>query len=90
MDARKVRLLMNHLNITDCSEKEANSAINNMMANDLEDALQYYSAINAYSEVIVTMDVSGFYHADIPVLAPEKFWDRFVRQTFHCGLGCNT
>lgn len=76
---KKIRILMNHLHITDCSEKEAKAAINNIKANDFEDALQYYSAVNAGSEVIVTMDVKGFYYADIPVLTPEKFWDRFVR-----------
>jgi predicted nucleic acid-binding protein len=76
---KKIRILMNHLHITDCSEKEAKAAINNVKANDFEDALQYFSAVNAYCDVLVTMDVEGFYYADIPILTPEKFWDRFVR-----------
>jgi predicted nucleic acid-binding protein len=76
---KKARVLMNHLHITDCSEKEAKAAMENIRANDFEDALQYYSAVHANSDVIVTFDVKGFYYAEIPVLTPEKFWDRFVR-----------
>lgn len=40
---------------------------------DLEDALQYYSAMAADAEVIVTRNVKDFVKHEIPVITPTEF-----------------
>jgi len=40
---------------------------------DLEDALQYYSAMAADAEVIVTRNVKDFVKYEIPVITPTEF-----------------
>jgi len=40
---------------------------------DLEDAIQYYSAINSKIDVIITQNVHDFKHSDVAVLSPEMF-----------------
>lgn len=70
---RKIALLMKHFKITDCGEKEAKAAISNDKANDFEDAMQYYSALSASCNFIITSDKTGFYFSDIDVLTPEEF-----------------
>jgi predicted nucleic acid-binding protein len=69
----KIGLLMKHIKVSDCGEKEAKEAINNIKANDFEDAMQYHSAINATCSKIITLDKSGFYFSEIEVLSPEEF-----------------
>ena len=76
---RRMGILMEHLQISDCGALEARKAIGNVKANDFEDALQYYSALDAGCKVIVTNDTKGFYYSEIPVLKPDQFWKRYVR-----------
>ena len=40
---------------------------------DLEDAIQYFSAIRAGAECIVSRDAGGFPHSDLPILTPAEF-----------------
>ncbi len=40
---------------------------------DLEDAIQYYSALAAGAEIIITRNTKDFSTADIPVLTPSEF-----------------
>ncbi|MGN6493329.1 MAG: type II toxin-antitoxin system VapC family toxin [Agriterribacter sp.] len=73
----KIALLMQHIDITDSGEKEAMQAIANKKANDFEDALQYYSAVNARCTCLLTDNVDDFYFADIEVLQPEVFFNKY-------------
>ena len=41
--------------------------------NDFEDAVQYYSAVEAKADCVVTRNIKDFKHAQIPVLSPEMF-----------------
>jgi len=77
---RKIELLMKHIKISDCGEKEAKAAISNIKANDFEDAMQYHSAINVSCSVIITLDKTGFYFSEIDVLTPEEFLLRLSAQ----------
>lgn len=47
------------------------SLVSNM--NDFEDAIQYYSAIQAKANFIITRDKKGYPNDKIPVLTPEEF-----------------
>lgn len=42
----KIALLLEHIEVADCGEKEAKMAIQNRHAYDFEDGLQYYSALH--------------------------------------------
>lgn len=41
--------------------------------NDFEDAVQYYSAINANCKTIITRDKKGFLKSELPVMNPKEF-----------------
>ena len=40
---------------------------------DFEDAVQYYSALQANADIIITRDTKGFADFDLPVMTPAKF-----------------
>lgn len=40
---------------------------------DFEDAVQYFSALQAGTDLIVTRDVKGFIDFDLPVMTPAQF-----------------
>lgn len=43
---------------------------------DFEDAVQYYTALSAGSDFIITRNVKDYAMAEVPVLAPEDFLKR--------------
>ncbi len=47
---------------------------------DFEDAVQYFSALNAAAEYIVTRDSHHFSQSEIPVLAPVEFLAMILNQ----------
>ena len=75
---QKISLLTQHIKISECGEKEVSAAIENSKVVDLEDGLQYYSAINAKCTCIVSADLNGFYYAEIEVLEPEFFLRKYL------------
>lgn len=40
---------------------------------DFEDALQYYSAVNAGASIIITRNKKDFSHSSLPVYTPDEF-----------------
>ncbi|MDI1235793.1 MAG: PIN domain-containing protein [bacterium] len=46
---------------------------------DLEDAIQYFSALNSKIDVIITQNLHDFKHSDIAVLSPEMFLQLYNR-----------
>jgi hypothetical protein len=40
---------------------------------DFEDAVQYYAAISAKADAIITRNTKDYKHASIPVLTAEQF-----------------
>ena len=69
----KILLLLQHIDIADCGKKEATQAVQNKKVHDFEDGMQYYAALNAQCDCIVTSDTDDFYFSEIDVLEPEKF-----------------
>ena len=41
---------------------------------DLEDALQYYSAVNAKVDVVLTRNKKDLVEANVPVMTPDEFF----------------
>ena len=66
---RKLRII---LHVIDSSEKVLDLALNSNF-NDFEDAIQYYTALNADIRTIITRNLKDYKTADILVQAPEMF-----------------
>ncbi len=61
--------------------KEDSSIMQSVMQSsftDLEDALQYYSALDAKAEVIITKNYFDFYESSIPVYHPLQYINQFL------------
>lgn len=65
----KIRLMFD---IAIVDERVIDSAISSDFR-DFEDAVQYYSAVEAKADCVVTRNIKDFKHASIPILSPEMF-----------------
>jgi predicted nucleic acid-binding protein len=75
---KRIAILINHISITNCGQNETIQAINNVKANDFEDALQYYSAFNAKCNCIITYDTTDYYYSKIEIIDPESFLKKYL------------
>ena len=66
---RKLRII---LHVIDSPEKVLDLALNSNF-NDFEDAIQYYTALNADIRTIITRNLKDYKAADILVQTPEMF-----------------
>jgi predicted nucleic acid-binding protein len=69
----KIKLLSQKINITSVNEKQVLEAVNNAKIDDFEDGLQYYAALNANCDLILTENVPDFHFSKIKVLDSEDF-----------------
>lgn len=69
----KIALLADKLRITAMDANAVQQAMANPKVNDLEDGMQYYSAVAAKCGHIITYDRKDFHFAKIPVLDAEEF-----------------
>jgi predicted nucleic acid-binding protein len=69
----KVALLASKLRITAMDANAVQLAVANPKVTDLEDGMQYYSALAAHCGHIITYDRKDFHFAEVPVLEPEDF-----------------
>jgi predicted nucleic acid-binding protein len=79
----KILLLLEHIDIADCGKREALSAAQNKKVHDFEDGLQYYAAVHANCNFIVTNDLEDFYFSEVQVIEPERFFRKYVQQYTH-------
>ena len=56
--------------------KESIQRAANSRPSDFEDAVQYFSALQANADLIITRDAKGFIDFDLPVMPPEEFLAR--------------
>ncbi len=75
---KKIGLLAEKINVAENKQSDVLSAANHKKINDFEDGLEYYAALNAGCQCIVTEDTGDFYFSDIDVLDSEAFLNRFV------------
>ncbi len=69
----KLRILSEHLEILEVGKKEVALVNTNKQITDYEDGLQYYSAINAGCDAIITEDLDDFYYSQVPVYTSKNF-----------------
>jgi len=70
---KKISLLVEKLRITTINEVLTQKAVTNPKIDDVEDGLQYYSALDADCTCIVSYDRNDFHFSDIEVLDAEEF-----------------
>lgn len=56
--------------------KESIQRAANSRPSDFEDAVQYFSALQANADLIITRDAKGFIDFDLPVMTSEEFLAR--------------
>lgn len=69
----KMELLVSKVNITPTDREVVTLTLQNKAVLDFEDGLEYYSAVNAGCEVIITEDIDDFYFSELPVMGCEQF-----------------
>lgn len=67
----KIKLLSSKLAIADLGKKEVLQALEHKKMNDVEDGMQYYSALANKCEAIITQDTEDYYYSSIEVLDAE-------------------
>lgn len=67
-----LKTLRSIVNIIEIGEDEIDLALNSNFS-DFEDAVQYYAAMSAKADAIITRNVKDYKHASIPVLTAEQF-----------------
>ena len=60
-------------NITETTTVDRQT-VDKALISDLEDALQYYSAVNAKVDVVLTRNKKDFVEANMPVMTPDEFF----------------
>ena len=69
---KKIDLLVEHMGIAVIDENSVRKAMNDKRVVDVEDGFQYYAALKAGCDRIITYNVSDFYFSEIPVMQPEE------------------
>ena len=75
---QKINLLAQKLHFTSVGPKAVEDVIKNKLVHDIEDGLQYYSALESGCKYIVTEDLSDFYFSEIEVLTSRSFFENYI------------
>lgn len=70
---QKMLSITKNFSFTDHQPDDITNVFSNKKIHDVEDGLQYYSALRSKCEFIVTQDTGDFYFSEIPVLTAENF-----------------
>ncbi|CAN5231195.1 PIN domain nuclease [soil metagenome] len=76
----KIRLLCEHIKITDLTKTAVQRTLTNNAINDFEDGLEYYSAIDTKCDCIITEDAKDFYFSDIEIISSENFFAKYLKK----------
>ena len=74
----KIALLASRVEIAGTDGDTVAQAVGDKRVQDFEDGLEYYAALQAGCEVIVTEDRDGFYFSAMPVVNCADFLERYV------------
>lgn len=70
---QKMKILAAQLQIAPAGAEEVRCTVQNPKILDFEDGIEYYAALHAGCDVIVTEDLQDFHFSDIPVMSTESF-----------------
>ncbi|MBE0653000.1 MAG: PIN domain-containing protein [Bacteroidales bacterium] len=71
---KKIKLLASHINIAETGRDTIIKTIQNKKIHDFEDGLEYYSAIQAGCQLIVTENTEDFYFSEIKLMTCSQFF----------------
>jgi predicted nucleic acid-binding protein len=69
----KLKVILEHIKVTTVDDKIVRQAFNNPSIHDIEDGMQYYSAVTEGCKYIVTEDKDDFYFSEIKVATCKEF-----------------
>lgn len=69
----KMKLLCEKIEITSSTKAVVLSALENKKVGDFEDSIEYYSALNANCDLIITEDINDFHFSEIQVKTSKDF-----------------
>lgn len=75
---QKINTLSQHIKISSNNAESVVATLANKKINDFEDGLEYYAALNAKCNMIITEDTGDFYFSDIAVLSCTDFFGRHL------------
>jgi len=75
---RKFKVLVTTFDLND---KIVGLALNDDQFSDFEDGIQYYTAIEAKCEFVVTRNLKDFKNSSLPVMSPKEFLTRKISET---------
>lgn len=73
MAKSKIEILVSKVEIAESDKRAVIKAVQNKAINDLEDGLEYYAAVQAGCQYIITEDLDDFYFSEIEIINAEKF-----------------
>lgn len=74
----KLRILAQHISVTDVTDNMVQEALGNPAIHDLEDGIEYYAAKYAGCQVIITEDKDDFYFSELEVLNSKHFFEKYM------------
>ncbi len=75
---QKINIIQQHLKITEINASTVKLALENKKAEDFEDGLQYYSALNSKCDCILTEDLNDYYFSEIEILNSKDFMMKYL------------
>ena len=69
----KLKLILDHIKVTNIDDKIVRQALSNASIHDVENGIQYYSALSSGCQYIVTEDKEDYYFSDINVVNCMNF-----------------
>lgn len=73
MAKKKIGLLYEHLSIATIDQRAVQQALNDARVHDLEDGLQYYAALEAGCQYVITENAQDYYFSQLEVISSEQF-----------------
>jgi predicted nucleic acid-binding protein len=74
---QKIEHLLKYFRITECGEEEVRKALADKKADDMEDAIQVYSALRSSCSHLVTNNLSDFHFSSLEILDPLSFIEQY-------------
>jgi predicted nucleic acid-binding protein len=75
---KKIQLLISKINIANSDQDVVTMAARNKAITDFEDGLEYYSAVNAGCQCIITEDIDDFHFSRVEVFRSQQFLEQYV------------
>lgn len=75
----KIKILSSHIDVTDITADAVEKAVANKKIIDFEDGLEYYSAMAAKCDVIVTEDTRDYFFSEIDIRTADSFFETYLK-----------